>query len=87
VSEPCRLRRASVKCKGILYGRQIGSLSGIEDLLKISLLSLVLHHFCQLLPRPACEWAGVPLTDSEAGRRTHEFAAMIEGAGSVGPRN
>lgn len=34
-----------------------------------------------------CEWAGVPLADGELEERTREFAAMIDGAGAVGPRN
>jgi fatty-acid peroxygenase len=41
----------------------------------------------EIFCRAACEWAGVPLTETEAGRRTREFSAMIEGAGSIGPRN
>jgi fatty-acid peroxygenase len=41
----------------------------------------------EIFCRAAYEWAGVPLTESEVGRRTREFSAMIEGAGSVGPRN
>jgi len=39
-----------------------------------------------ILCRAVCRWAGVPLSDSEADRRTAEFAAMVDGAGSVGPR-
>ena len=41
----------------------------------------------EILCRAACAWAGVPLSESEAAQRTREFAAMIDGAGSVGPRN
>jgi len=41
----------------------------------------------QVLTRAVCAWGGSPLTDDEAGRRTGEFRAMIEGAGAVGPRN
>jgi fatty-acid peroxygenase len=41
----------------------------------------------EILCRAACAWAGVPLAESEAEQRTREFAAMIDGAGSVGPRN
>jgi fatty-acid peroxygenase len=40
-----------------------------------------------LLCRGVCAWAGVPLTDAEAGARTRELTAMIEGAGSIGPRH
>lgn len=41
----------------------------------------------RLLCRSACIWAGVPLSDSAARKRTTEFAAMIDGAGTLGPRN
>jgi fatty-acid peroxygenase len=40
-----------------------------------------------ILCRAACDWAGVPLHEHEADHRTREFAAMIDGAGSAGPRN
>jgi fatty-acid peroxygenase len=41
----------------------------------------------EILCRAICMWAGVPLRESEAKQRTREFAAMIDGAGAVGPRN
>lgn len=41
----------------------------------------------EILCRAVCAWAGIPLSDAEAERRTREFAAMIDGAGAVGPRN
>ena len=41
-----------------------------------------------VLCRAACEWAGIPpLPEDDANRRTREFAAMIDCAGSAGPRN
>jgi fatty-acid peroxygenase len=33
-----------------------------------------------------CAWCGVPLAPSELDQRTRELSAMIEGAGSFGPR-
>lgn len=48
---------------------------------------VLFHEVEEILCRAACEWAGVPLTESEARQRTREFEAMIEGAGAVGPRN
>ena len=50
---------------------------------------VVLHDAVrEVLTRAICRWAGIPqLTSHEALRRTHEFSAMIEGAGSLGPRN
>lgn len=40
-----------------------------------------------ILCRAVCAWAGVPLSEDEAGQRTREFGAMIDEAGTVGPRN
>jgi fatty-acid peroxygenase len=40
----------------------------------------------RILCRTACRWAGVPLPGSQVGRRTREFAAMLDGAGSAGIR-
>lgn len=40
-----------------------------------------------VLTRAVCAWAGLALTEAEAERRTREFGAMFDGAGSVGPRN
>ena len=34
-----------------------------------------------------CEWAGLTLTEDEVVQRAREFEAMVEGTGSVGPRN
>jgi fatty-acid peroxygenase len=49
---------------------------------------IVLHvEVADVLTRTVCEWAGIPLTDREARSRTGEFLAMIDGAGSFGPRN
>ena len=41
----------------------------------------------EILCRAVCQWAAVPLSESEVEQRTREFGAMIDGAGSVGPRN
>ena len=49
---------------------------------------VVLHREVQaVLCRAVCGWAGVPLTEAETQKRTREFAAMVDGAGAVGPRN
>ncbi len=48
---------------------------------------VVLHNEVEeILCRAVCNWAGVPLTHAESAERTREIRAMIEGAGSVGPR-
>ena len=40
-----------------------------------------------ILCRSACRWAGITLDDGQANQRATELAAMVEGAGSIGPRN
>lgn len=40
----------------------------------------------EILCRAACAWVGIPVSERSASRRTEELAAMVEGAGSVGPR-
>jgi fatty-acid peroxygenase len=42
--------------------------------------------FGELLTAAACDWAGVPLLPEERGSRARELMAMIDGAGSAGPR-
>ena len=49
---------------------------------------VVLHDEARaILCRAVCQWAATPLSDPQAEQRTREFGAMIDGAGSVGPRN
>lgn len=49
---------------------------------------VVLHEQVEeILCRAICQWSAVPLPDAEAKQRTRELAAMINGAGSVGPNN
>jgi fatty-acid peroxygenase len=40
----------------------------------------------EILCAAACRWAGVPLAESEVASRTRQFGAMIDGSGSIGPR-
>jgi fatty-acid peroxygenase len=40
----------------------------------------------RLITEAICEWAGVPLPEQDVDRRTEEFLALIEGAGSIGLR-
>ena len=50
--------------------------------------SVVLHRELQeVLCRAVCQWAGVPLPDADVDKRTRQLAAMISGAGAIGPRN
>lgn len=49
---------------------------------------VVLHtEVHEILCRSVCQWAGVPLAEADLPQRTREMAAMIEGSGTVGPRN
>lgn len=49
---------------------------------------VVLHDEAEdMLCRAACHWAGIRLTDVHASQRARAFAAMIDGAGAIGPRN
>lgn len=41
----------------------------------------------KILCRAVCAWTGVPLPEDEVQQRTNEMAAMIDGAGAVGPRH
>ncbi|MCL6442511.1 MAG: cytochrome P450 [Alicyclobacillus sp.] len=41
----------------------------------------------QTLCRVACRWAGVPLQESEVKERAHDFGAMVDAFGAVGPRH
>ncbi|MFV0622428.1 cytochrome P450 [Sphingomonas sp. ac-8] len=48
---------------------------------------IVMHDaFGQLLFGAACDWLGVDLDTASLDRRTHEMLAMVDGAGTVGPR-
>jgi len=40
-----------------------------------------------ILFRAVARWAGVPLSDQDARQWTRAFAAMVDGAGAIGPRN
>lgn len=49
---------------------------------------VVLHEECQIiLCRAVCQWAGVPLPEEDVEQRAHQLAAMIDGAGAIGPRH
>lgn len=41
----------------------------------------------EILCRAVCDWAGVPLLESEVRQRTDQLTALIEGAGGVGLRH
>ncbi|HYX35988.1 MAG TPA: cytochrome P450 [Oligoflexus sp.] len=47
---------------------------------------ILLREMQEVLTRAVTRWAGVPLTDAQIKIRTVEFASMVSGAGSVGPK-
>lgn len=73
----------SERLADVMEGQWRARIGRWENMDRVVLFREAEEIFC----RAACEWAGVPLEDSEAVRRTREFSAMIEGAGSIGPRN
>lgn len=40
-----------------------------------------------ILCKVACQWAGVPLKDTEVKDRANDFSAMVDAFGAVGPRH
>lgn len=40
----------------------------------------------QILCRSACIWAGMPLQNSEAGRRADDLSELVSSFGSIGPK-
>jgi fatty-acid peroxygenase len=40
-----------------------------------------------ILCRVACQWAGVPLQESEVKERAEDFSSMVDAFGAVGPRH
>lgn len=77
--EPENIRRLC----GEVAAEWRAALPGWERAERVVLLDAVRAILC----RAVCRWAGVPLAEEEAGPRTAEFAAMIDGAGAVGLRN
>jgi fatty-acid peroxygenase len=49
--------------------------------------SVIVNREAELvLCRAVCQWAGIPIGTDEARQRAAELSAMIDGAGSLGPR-
>jgi fatty-acid peroxygenase len=48
---------------------------------------VILHEEARrVITRAVCRWAGIPLSESDADKRTRDFGSMIDGAGTPGPR-
>lgn len=41
----------------------------------------------QILCRVTCHWAGVPLQESKVVERAHDFGALVDAFGAIGPRH
>jgi len=59
------------------------SISKWESAKKIVLFDEAKNILC----RVACDWAGVPLKESEVKQRADDFSAMVDAFGAVGPRH
>ena len=71
------------KLKDLMAGQWRTALKRWENERKVVLFDQVQEMLC----RAVCAWAGVPLAEEEAARRTRDIAGMIEGSGAVGPRH
>lgn len=47
---------------------------------------VLFHELNSILCRSACQWAGIPLPESQIRNRAEDFSAMVDGFGGVGPR-
>ncbi|HEX3022076.1 MAG TPA: cytochrome P450, partial [Lachnospiraceae bacterium] len=47
---------------------------------------LLFDQMQELLTEVACQWAGIPLSESEIGLRADDMGKMVDGFGSIGPR-
>ncbi|MBO1077032.1 cytochrome P450 [Roseomonas marmotae] len=48
---------------------------------------VLLREMAELLTRTACDWAALPVPEEEMPALARELSAMVEQAGSIGPRN
>lgn len=48
---------------------------------------ILFDEMSRILCRVVCDWAGVPLTESEVNKRAEDFVNMVEAFGAVGPRH
>lgn len=80
---------------GLMTSKNIEALSGVMETEWRRRLGdwesreqVELHsEFRQIFSRAVYRWAGIPLNEAEAQQRSHELGAMIDGAGSFGPKN
>ena len=59
-----------------------------ENLIDSNKTDITLFHITrEVLCKAACNWAGVPLKESEIQARADDFTAMVDAFGAVGPRH
>ncbi|WP_258729881.1 cytochrome P450 [Bacillus atrophaeus] len=61
----------------------LSALSKWEGAEKVELFEEAKNVLCKI----ACQWAGVPLEESEVKERADDFSAMVDAFGAVGPRH
>ncbi|WP_445430288.1 cytochrome P450 [Bacillus atrophaeus] len=61
----------------------LAALSKWEGAEKVELFEEAKNVLCKI----ACQWAGVPLKESEVKERADDFSAMVDAFGAVGPRH
>ncbi|PLT33604.1 cytochrome P450 [Bacillus sp. V5-8f] len=67
----------------LFMNKMQASISKWENADKIILFDEAQDALC----RAACDWAGVPLKESELKDRANDFSAMVDAFGAVGPRH
>ncbi|AKL85318.1 CypC [Bacillus atrophaeus UCMB-5137] len=61
----------------------VAALSKWEGAEKVELFEEAKNVLCKI----ACQWAGVPLKETEVKERADDFSAMVDAFGAVGPRH
>lgn len=67
----------------LLMEKWMSSIPLWENSEKIILFDESKDKLCQT----ACQWAGIPLAESEIKKRANDFTAMIDSFGAIGPRH
>ncbi|WP_189318646.1 cytochrome P450 [Bacillus atrophaeus] len=68
---------------GLAMEQWLAALSKWEGAEKVELFEEAKNVLCKI----ACQWAGVPLEESEVKERADDFSAMVDAFGAVGPRH
>lgn len=71
------------KLAGLFMEKWMASINVWESSDEIVLFNEAKDKLCQA----ACQWAGIPLSDSEVNERADDFVLMIDAFGAMGPRH